>query len=220
MSSTTVARTRTTTGTAARLGAAGIAAFFAASIGVAAVTPAYRTTRDSISSLAGLDSPYAYVMVAGFLTAAAALVATGVALWQRYGATASGKVAAIMLLLCGPLMGTAGLARVDCSDAVATCIDHGEAPLASTHFWVHQYVSLLMFVTLVAASFVLIRAVRRTEGFGHLKVPARIVAWSSLLFTVATVTVGFGQFAGLAQRPFIALLFGWPVVLATVAARR
>jgi hypothetical protein len=218
MSTITLAKTRTTT--AARIGVAGIATFFVTSIGVAAVTPGYRSARDAISALAAMNSPYAYVMIAGFLAAAAGLGATGVALWQRYGARPSGKVAAILLLLAGPLMATAGLARQDCSEALESCIDHGAAPLASTHFWIHQYVSLALFLTLVIAGFVLIRAVRRTEGFGFLTVPARIVAWTGLVVTVAAMTVGFAPVNGLVQRPYLALLFGWPLVLAVVAPRR
>jgi hypothetical protein len=32
--------------------------------------------------------------------------------------------------------------------------------------------------------------------------------------------VGFGDYNGLAQRPLLALLFGWPVVAAGIAPRR
>jgi hypothetical protein len=160
----TLTKTTTTTTTdaqhwsrSARVGAAGIAAFFATSVVIAAVTPGYRTARDGISALAATDSRYGLVMIGGFLL--------------------------------------------------------------SIHFWVHQYVSLAMFLTLVAAMFVLVRATRRTEGFGHLTVPTRIVAYTTLVTTVAAVTIGFGDVSGLVQRPFLALLFGWPVLLAGLAAR-
>ncbi|MEV6493386.1 DUF998 domain-containing protein [Actinoplanes sp. NPDC051633] len=214
MSTTTLTRART--GTAAKLGIAGIATFFTTSIAVAAVTPGYRSTRDAISALAAMDSPYAYVMIGGFLAAAAGLVATGIAVRQRYGA----RLAAVLLIVSGALMATAGLARQDCSEALESCIDHGEAPLASTHFWVHQYVSLALFLTLVVTSFVLIRAVRRTPGFGYLTGPARIVAWTGLVVTVLAMTIGFGAVNGLVQRPYLALLFGWPTLLAAIAPRR
>jgi hypothetical membrane protein len=196
-------------------GAAGVATFFVTSIVVAAITPGYHSTRDAISALAATDSPYAAVMIAGFLAAAAGLVATGAALWRRFG-----PAPGIMMVIAGGLMATAGLARQDCSEAVPTCIDHDEAALASTHFWVHQYVSLAMFLLLVATAFVLARKVRRTAGFGHLTVPARIVAWSGLLLTVAAMTAGFGAVNGLVQRPYLALLFGWPIALAAIAPRR
>jgi hypothetical protein len=222
MSTLTAARTPTAHRwpLAARLGAAGVATFFAASIVTAAVTPGYRSTRDQISALAAMDSPHAWLMIAGFLAAAAGLAATGVGLAKRYGGTLSGRIAAGLVLLASPLMVTAGLARQDCSEALESCIDHGAAPLASTQFWVHQYVSLAMFLVLVVAGFALVRAVRRTEGLGYLKVPARVVAYSSLLVTVSAVTVGFGAYAGLVQRPYLALLFGWPILVAGIAPRR
>jgi hypothetical membrane protein len=203
----------------ARVGAAGIAAFFATSVATAALTPGYRTAREAISALAATDSRYAPVMITGFLLAAIGLAATGIALWRRFGAALSGRIAAGLVILGSGLTATAGLARQDCSEARESCIDHGEGALASTHFWVHQYVSLALFVTLVIASFVLIRATRRTDGFAHLAVPTRIMAYVLLLTTLAAMTVGFGAVNGLVQRPYLALLFGWPVLLAGSAPR-
>ncbi len=48
---------------------------------------------------------------------------------------------------------------------------------------------------------------------------ARIVAYTALVLTVSAVTVGFGAYAGLVQRPYLALLFGWPIVPAGSARR-
>jgi len=204
----------------ARVAAAGVATFFAASIVTAALTPGYRSTRDQISALAALDSPYASIMILGFLAAATGLVSAGVGLARRYGATRSGKIAAGLVTAAGALMVVAGLARQDCSQALPSCVDHGDGALASTSFWIHQYVSLLLFLLLVSASFVLVRAVRRTDGFGFLKVAARTVAYGALALTVAMVVVGFGDHDGLVQRPYLAVLFGWPILAAAIAPRR
>jgi hypothetical protein len=219
MSTLTAPTTAHRWSTSARFGTAGVAAFFATSVVTAALTPGYHSTRDAISALAATDSRYAAIMISGFLAAAAGLSVAGTALWRRFGAVRSGRVAAGLVVLAGGLTAVAGLARQDCSEALTSCVDHGEAPLASTHFWVHQYVSLALFLVLVIAGFVLIRATRRTEGFGHLTVPTRIVAYLLLLTTVFAVTVGFGAVAGLVQRPYLALLFGWPLLLAGTAPR-
>jgi hypothetical protein len=77
----------------------------------------------------------------------------------------------------------------------------------------------VLFVTLVTAAFVLVRAVRRTEGLAHLKVPAPIAAYTGLIVTVAAMIVGFGPLNGLVQRPYPALLFGWPILLAGLKPR-
>lgn len=209
----------TTTPLRNKLGIAGVGGFFAVSVLAAAVTDGYSARRDTISGLAALDKPYAPLMIFGFLLAAAGLIATGVALAKRFGGVLSGRIAAGLVLVSGGLMAVAGLARVDCSEAVATCVDHGDGVGASTSFWIHQFVSLAMFVLLVVAAFVLIRAVRRTEGFGFLTIPARVVAWTGLLVTLAMVVVGFAGNSGLVQRPYLAVLFGWPVLLTAVRAR-
>lgn len=204
----------------ARVAAAGVATFFATSIVTAALTPGYRSTRDQISALAALDSPYASMMILGFLAAAIGLVSAGVGLARRYGATLSGKIAAGLVTVAGALMVVAGLARQDCSQALPSCVDYGDGALASSSFWIHQYASLLLFLLLVSASFVLVRAVRRTDGFGFLKVAARTVAYGTLALTVAMVVVGFGDHDGLVQRPYLAVLFGWPILAAAIAPRR
>ncbi|MGK5684042.1 DUF998 domain-containing protein [Actinoplanes sp. URMC 104] len=203
----------------ARVGIAGLATFFAASVVAAALTPGYRTTRDPISALAAHDAPYAGLMIFGFLAAAIGLTGTGLALARRFGATLSGRIATGLVLLAAGSMAVAGVARQDCNAVLPTCVDYDEAALASTGFWIHQYVSLGLFLLLVIAMFVLVRAVRRTPGLEYLKVPARVVAYGSLILTVATVTVGFGDYNGLVQRPYLALLFGWPLLLATVTGR-
>ncbi|MEV6489359.1 hypothetical protein AB0M20_12130 [Actinoplanes sp. NPDC051633] len=103
---------------------------------------------------------------------------------------------------------------------MSTQTDYGDGALASSSFWLHQYASLLLFLLLVSASFVLVRAVRRTDGFGFLKVAARTVAYGTLALTVAMVVVGFGDHDGLVQRPYLAVLFGWPILAAAIAPRR
>src|SRR5215212_9035161 len=115
---------RPTTDRAAIVGAAGLAGFFAAAVTTAAITPGYNWIRDAISALAATDSPHAWLMIAGFLAAAAGLAGTGVALWRRFGAHRSGRVAAVLVLLGVPLAVAAGLARQDCSEALTDCVDH------------------------------------------------------------------------------------------------
>ena len=216
---TVIENTKTSSTITDKLGLIGVGGFFAISAIAAAITPGYSSRRDTISSLAALDKPYAPLMILGFLLAAAGLVATGVALAKRFGGTLSGKIAAGLVLVSGGLMTVAGLARVDCTETLTTCVDHGEGLGASTSFWVHQFVSLAMFLLLVIAAFTLIRAVRRTEGFGFLTLPARIVAWAGLLVLIDTVLVGFGANSGLVQRPFLALLFGWPILVSVIKKR-
>ncbi len=202
-----------------RAAAAGVVTFFAASVVAGALTPGYSHIREAISGLAATDNPAAGVMIAGFVAAAVGLLSAAAVFWQRFRGITSGRVAAVMLGVGGLGMLVAGLARQDCSEYQPGCIDAGAAPLASTHFWVHQYVSLGLFVLLSVMSFVLARALRRSGRWAYLARPTRIVGVVLVIGTVLLMTVGAGGYDGLAQRAYVALLAGWPVAVAVLTGR-
>jgi len=209
---------------AARLteaGATGVGAFFVAALLTGFGTPGYSTLTEAVSALAAKDALWAPIMIGGFLLLAAGLAATGLALWRLLPVRA-GRAGAVLVLVVSALMATAGLARQDCSDQRASCIDHGEAVGASTSYWVHQYASLLGFVLLVVALFLLARGIRRTGTLPQLVRPARLVAWLSLLLTVLVVVSPPPVQAayGLVQRVFLLVLLGWPVAVALLHQRR
>ncbi|NAZ87866.1 DUF998 domain-containing protein [Kineococcus indalonis] len=111
-------------------------------------------------------------------------------------------------------------ARQDCSQADAACTAREAAGALSTHHWVHQYVSSTVFLVLAAALLVLSRALRANAGWAHLAPATRVAGLSALVVIAALVTVGLGGWSGLVQRAFVALLFGWPVLLSALPARR
>ena len=205
----------------ARIGATGIAAFYLASIVAGLFKPGYSHVREAVSALAATDSPGAPVLITGFVLAAVGITAVDVGLRRRLGAHRSGRIGSWLVLVAGLLMVPAGLARQDCSERLPSCIDHGAAPLASGHFWVHQYVSLLLFLLLAIAQFVLARGLRRTPGLAHL------ARWSRLAGVVSVLGIAglmvdppaLDPYAGLFQRLFILVLFGWPLVAAAAPAR-
>ena len=205
----------------ARLGAVGIAAFYLASLAAGAVKPGYSHLREAVSALAATDSPAAAVMIAGFLVSAVGMLATGLGIRRRLRAGVAGPVAAWLVLLSGVLMAVAGLARQDCSERLPSCLDHGEAPLASTHFWVHQYVSLALFLVLTVSLFVLARGLRRSGGWAYL------ARWSKVAGLVGVLGIAelivdppaLDPYVGLLQRLFVLVLFGWPLVVAAAPAR-
>lgn len=197
------------------LAVAGVGAFFAASVVSGALTPGYSVRREAVSALAARDAPAAPIMIAGFLLLAVGLVAAGVSLWRTLPLRA-GRAGALLVVVTGALMAVAGLARQDCSDQLTTCVDHGDAVGASTGYWVHQYASLLGFLLLVVAGFLLARALRRGGASRGLVRVARAVAWVSLLVTVALVVQPppLQEVYGLAQRLFLLVVLGWPAFLA------
>ena len=206
----------------ARLGVAGMAGFLGASIVTGALNPGYSPAREAVSALAATDARFAWIMIAGFLISSVGMIATGIGLWRRFAGVTSGRVAAVMAVICGSLMAVAALARQDCSERLPSCIDHGAAPLASTHFWVHQYSALLLFVLLTVSIFVLGRAVRRVPGLGHLAWPVRLAGiWGVLCIAELMVDPpALNGVAGLVQRAFYLVIYLTPVLVAGLPARR
>ena len=69
-------------------------------------------------------------------------------------------------------------------------------------------------------TFVLARALRRSGRWATLAVPTRIVGAVLVLGTLTLMTVGAGDYNGLAQRVYIGLLAGWPVAVAALISSR
>lgn len=205
----------------ARLGAAGVGAFFLASVVAGGLDRGYSPVRETISALSATDVRTGWIMIAGFMASAAGLAFTGIALWRRFQEGRAGRTAAVLLVLSGGLAVVAGLARQDCSERLPSCVDYGEARHASTHFWTHQYVSMVMFLLLTIALFTLARALRRSHGLAHLAVPTRLVGAYTVLSVVALVIEPpfLTPYAGLVQRAFIAAVFLWTVAVATLRSR-
>lgn len=197
----------------------GAALFFAATLVTGALTPGYSLIRESISGLAAADNRAGGLMIAGFVACAVAFLSTGVLFWQRFAGITSGRVAAVMTGVAGLGMAVAGFARQDCSEYRAGCIDAGEAPLASTQYWVHEFVSLGVFLTMTVMTFVLARALRRSALWSYLAVPTRAVGALLVIGTVGLVVVEFGDYNGVAQRAYVALMMGWPVAVAVLTSR-
>jgi len=204
----------------AKIAGSAIVIWFTLSTIAGALNPGYSPIREAMSALAATDADYAWVAITGFMIAAVGLACTGIVLWRRFAGNRTGRVAATLVTLAAPEMVVAGLARQDCSEQLPTCIDYGDAPLASTHFWVHQYTALFMFVSLTVALFLLARALRRDAGRARLATPTRLVAFTCLAVIVVVFMAEIGSsWHGLIQRIFAALVFGWPVVVAGSAPK-
>jgi hypothetical protein len=83
----------------------------------------------------------------------------------------------------------------------------------------HQLVSRAVFAALVTALFVLPRGLTRNEAWARLTVPTRLAGVTALVVLAALLSGVSGDVGGLVQRAFIALVFGWPVLLAALPGR-
>ncbi|HET6938166.1 MAG TPA: DUF998 domain-containing protein [Nocardioides sp.] len=198
----------------------GVGGFAIAALVTGLVTPGYDARREAISGLAALDSPHAWIMIVGFVFSAVGLLSAGLLLWKHVPGRAA-RVGSGLVVVAAALMAVAGLARQDCSDQLVTCKDYGEAVDASGSYWVHQQASLVGFVLLIIAFFLLARGLRGTGRTG-LAVASRTIGVTCVTGTVLLVVTPplVVDNYGVVQRLFIALLFGWPVAAALLSSRR
>ncbi len=198
----------------------GVGGFFAAGLLTGLVTPGYDERREAMSALAALDSPHAWLMMAGFGLGAVGLLAGAFVLWQVVPQRA-GRVAAVLVAASGALIALAGAARQDCSDQLPSCRDFGDAVEASGSYWVHQYASLLAFLLLIVSFFVVARGLRRS-GRARLASLSRLAGAASFTGIVLLVVEPpfVGDNYGLVQRLVLLGMFAWPVAVGVLASRR
>jgi hypothetical protein len=201
-----------------RVAVAGGAVFVLATVVAGLLYPGYDPTREGISALASTPSPSAAVMIGGFLALAAGTTAAGVALWTRLRGSTAGRVGAVLVLLAGAGMIVAGLARQDCSELIGACAAAERSDTLTGHHVLHQLVSLAVFAALILALFVLPRGLRRTP-WARMAGPTRLAGVAALVVLLALIGGATGDVGGLVQRVFVALAFGWPVLLAALPGR-
>jgi hypothetical protein len=126
----------------------------------------------------------------------------------------AGRIGAVLVMGSGIGMVVAALARQDCSDFAGACRAAEEAGTLSGHHVLHQLVSLAVFTLLTAALFVLARGLKCSGTWVRLAELTRLAGLVAFLLVAALVTVGYGDAAGLVQRFFVLLVFGWPGLLA------
>jgi hypothetical membrane protein len=191
-----------------RLAMAGPIAFTIAWLVGGLVQDEYRLRQEDISALAATDAQHAWIMITGFVLVGLGTVAlaAGLASTLRYPSAAIGSV---LLMIAGLGLIVVGLARNDCSSELPACAARAEAGEVSLHDQVHDNVSLVLFLALIAAPLVFARAFGRDDRWR----PVRT-------YSIATGLLGFallglyvigsaGTWNGLVQRIFVSVLLVW-----------
>jgi hypothetical membrane protein len=196
---------------------AGVAALAAIAL-AGSLDPGYSRVSEAISALASTESVAAPVMVVGFLAMALTLLAAGAALFGALRGKRA-KVGASLVLLAGLMTVVVGLARQSCSSLQAECLARESAGAVSASHWVHNLVSLPLFLFLVVAGFLWGAGLRRATGSKHLARTALVVAVVTAVFLVWFGSDAYGSYGGLVERVLVWLAFGWPVYLAVRVTR-
>lgn len=176
------------TRTLGALGVIGPLAFTLAWVTSGIAQHAYDPQREFISALASETAQLPWLMIGGFLVCGFTLVGLSSALLRtcperRWGAWVIG--------FAGVCIAADGLLRQDCSTTLTACA----AADPSWHAVAHEFLAVAVFVSLVAAPLLL-----RMD---------RAVAVVGLILLVVVGAEPAPEIAGLVQRAFVTLMFGW-----------
>ena len=198
----------------------GAAVTTAAAIIVAGLLdPGYSARSEGISALASVESKSASVMIFGFVTMSLTALAGGSALFLTLRGKAA-RTGSVLVVVAGLLTLVAGFARQSCSSLQQACLDRESAgDVAGSHV-VHNLVSLVLFVLLVAGGFFLAAGLKRNAAHRHLARGTRIAAFAALGFMVWFGSAAYGSNGGLVESVFILLAFGTPACVATLVTAR
>jgi hypothetical membrane protein len=172
----------------------------------------YSARREDISALAAFNAQYPWIMMLGFISLSLGTIALGLGLIGAVPGR-SGRAGSVLVLLAGVGLGIAGLARNDCSSELAACKASEEAGNVSWHHQVHDLVSLVIFLALIAASFVLARSFGQDPQWRDLRPYSLLSGVVTLALLVLYVMGPIDGWNGLVQRIFLAVPWIWIAVL-------
>jgi hypothetical membrane protein len=172
----------------------------------------YSVRQEDISALAALDAQHAWIMITGFVLLGVGTVAlaAGLASTLRYPSAVIGSV---LLTIAGIGLAAAGLARNDCSSELPACAARVDTGEVSWHHQVHDNVSLIIFLALIAAPLVFARAFGRDHRWRPLRTYSIVTGLLGFALLVLYVIASAGTWNGLVQRIFVSVLFLWIAVL-------
>ena len=195
-----------------RLAIAGPIAFTVAWVIGGLAQDEYSIRREDISALAALDAQHPWIMITGFLLLGAGTAALAIGLIRTLKGRAA-TIGSILVLIAGVGIVVAGIARNDCSSELTPCADRVETGDVSWHHTVHDAVSLVIFLALIAAALVLARAFRRNERWHDLRGYSIVTGLVGFVLLVLYITEAAGSWNGVLQRAFVSVLFLWIALL-------
>ena len=195
-----------------RVAVAGPIAFTIAWLIGGLVQDEYSFWQEDISALAALDAKHAWIMITGFvlLGVGTMALAAGLASTLKYPSAVIGSV---LLMIAGLGLAVVGLARNDCSTELQACAARVDAGEVSVHHQIHDNVSLIIFLALIAASLVLARAFGRGDRWRPLRTYCIVTGVLGFALLVLYVIEPAPAWNGLVQRIFVSVLFVWIAVV-------
>jgi hypothetical protein len=110
--------------------------------------------------------------------------------------------------------------RQDCSTAQAGCVLAEESHTLSSSQTLHQVIALGLAAALVMSLYLMASSLRSSSDTTALARTTSRVAVASTIVFVWLGSQAYGGIGGIAEKLEIALLYGWPVVLAVALSRQ
>ena len=181
--------------------------------------PGYRPFSEAVDGLGAQNAVAPNAMQIGFVALAVATVAAGVALMRSLRST-QGLVGSALVAAAG--LGEAALAfvRQDCSIEREGCAFAETSSTLSTEHFVHRILAVSLALALVVALWFLAAGLRRAPTADRL---ARLTMAAAAVSTFVFIWFGsalYGGLGGAVEKLLIALVYGWPVVLAVALGRQ
>jgi Protein of unknown function (DUF998) len=197
----------------------GLATFVAAVITAGVRNPSDNPLSEGVSALGAQDAVAPVVMNLGFLVLAVGTVAAGLALLSMRS-TKSSLAAPIIIILAGLGETAVAFVRQDCSTALAQCVYAEQANTVSTSHTVHQLIALAVAASLVVGLWMLAASLGREPDTAALaRMTWRVAAVATFMFVLLGSQL-YGDLGGIVEKVLIALVFGWPVVVAVALHRK
>jgi hypothetical membrane protein len=191
-----------------RLAMAGPIAFTIAWLLGGLVQDEYSLRQEDISALAATDAQHAWIMITGFVLVGLGTVALAAGLASTLRSL-SAAIGSVLLMIAGIGLTVAGLARNDCSSELPACAARVDAGEVSWHNQVHDNVSLILFLALIASPLVFARAFGRDHRWRPLRTYSIVTGLLGFALLVLYVIGSAGAWNGLLQRIFISVLLVW-----------
>jgi hypothetical membrane protein len=201
------------------LAAVAFVTFIVAVVDAGIRNPGYRPLSEAVDALGAQNAVAPNAMQIGFVALAVATVAAGIALLRALRST-SCLVGSAIVVAAGLGEAVLGFVRQDCSTARESCAYAEVSNTLSTEHSVHRILAVGLALALVVAIWLLAAGLRRDLAGDPLARLAMAVAVASTVVFTWFGSELYGGIGGAVEKLLIAIVYGWPVVLAVALGRR
>jgi hypothetical membrane protein len=174
----------------------------------------YSWSSQEISDLGALTARHAWVWNLADSLSGALILIFAVGLFPIVRASRAGRIGAVLIGVVGVGSVIDGIFREDCPlSTSAACQRLQDGPGLSWHHQAHDIESVVVVLAMLAAPFVLAKALRRTEGLRGLR-PYSLATGAALVAATVLYVFLYGDAGGGIAQRLVALVFmAWIAVL-------